>query len=126
MKHSTRELLENMRVIVCCGAGGVGKTSVAASLALAGAQLGKRVLVLTIDPSKRLAETLGGSQYQSEPVAISAERFAEAGVEVSGSLSAWMLDPQTVSDTVVQRLSRSEDSARQLMDNKIYKNNKKP
>ena len=122
MKHTTRELLETMRVIVCCGAGGVGKTSIAASLALAGAKLGKRVLVLTIDPSKRLAETLGVSRHQQEPVPISAQRFADAGVEVSGSLSAWMLDPQTVSDAVVQRLSGSNESAKQLLNNKIYKN----
>ena len=122
MKHSTRELLENMRVIVCCGAGGVGKTSVAASLALAGAKLGKRVLVLTIDPSKRLAETLGVSRYQEEPVAIDAQRLAEAGGEVPGSLSAWMLDPQTVSDAVVRRLAGSNENAKQLLNNKIYKN----
>ena len=49
------KLIETKRVIVCCGAGGVGKTSVAASMAVGAARLGRRVLVVTIDPSKRLA-----------------------------------------------------------------------
>ncbi len=114
------QLLDTKRVIVCCGAGGVGKTTVSASLALAAARQGRRVLVVTIDPSKRLAETLGVSRNPEEPVAISAERLTAAGV--TGHLSAWMLDPQLVADKVVNSFSNSANEASQLLQNRIYQN----
>jgi anion-transporting ArsA/GET3 family ATPase len=114
------ELLHQKRVLVCCGAGGVGKTTVSASLALAAARQGRRVLVVTIDPSKRLAETLGVSRNPEEPVAISADRLESAGV--TGALSAWMLDPQLVADKVVNSFSTSASEATQLLQNRIYQN----
>ncbi len=116
------ELLMTKRVLVCCGAGGVGKTTVSASLALAAARAGRRVLVVTIDPSKRLAETLGVSRNLPVPTPLKAERLAAAGVEPPGSLSAWMLDPQLVSDKVVHGFSGSSDDAQSLLSNRIYKN----
>ena len=58
-RASIPALLRDKRVLVCCGAGGVGKTTTSASLALAAARSGQRVLVITIDPSRRLAETMG-------------------------------------------------------------------
>ena len=116
------DVLANKRVIVCCGAGGVGKTTVSASLALAAARAGRRVLVVTIDPSRRLAETLGVSRNLPEPTELPAERLAAAGVSAPGSLAAWMLDPQLVSDRVVHGFSKSEDDARRLLANPIYQN----
>ena len=77
---SLARLLKEKRVLVCCGAGGVGKTTVSASLALGAAQAGLRVVVITIDPSRRLAETLGVSPNQDAPTALSADRLASVGV----------------------------------------------
>lgn len=116
------ELLMQRRLVITCGAGGVGKTTVSAAMALAAARLGQRVLVVTIDPSKRLAETLGVGQDLDAPVALSAERLAALGVKPPGSMSAWMLDPKRVSDTVVREFSASEDDARSLLGNRIYAN----
>ena len=114
------QLWTTRKVLVCCGAGGVGKTTVSASLALAAARAGKRVLVVTIDPSKRLAETLGVSRNPEEPVQIPEDRLKAAGV--TGTLSAWMLDPQLVADKVVNSFSNSEREASELLQNRIYRN----
>ncbi len=112
--------LRERRVIICCGAGGVGKTTVSAALALAGARLGRRVLVITIDPSKRLAEALGVSRNAPEPVELSPERLAVLGVSPPGTLSAWMLDPVEVSDRTVRAFARHPDEAGRLLDNPFY------
>jgi anion-transporting ArsA/GET3 family ATPase len=116
--ESLKQRLLTSKTIVCCGAGGVGKTTTSAALALAGAQLGRRVLVLTIDPSKRLAQALGVARNTPRPVELSAERLERLGV-TEGSLSAWLLDPQLVSDGVVKREAREQASA--LMGNMIYR-----
>lgn len=115
-------LLDTRRVIVCCGAGGVGKTTVSASLALAAARQGKRVLVVTIDPSKRLAEALGVDRNPPEPVDLRPDRLAALGIHPPGNLSAWMLDPQRVSDEVVHAQSRTPEEAARLLANPIYRN----
>ncbi len=114
------KLLNSKRVIVCCGAGGVGKTTVSAALALAAARQGRSVLVVTIDPSKRLAETLGVDRNQTDPAPISQDRLDSAGI--TGQLSAWMLDPQLVADRVVKTFSDNPGEAAQLLQNRIYKN----
>jgi anion-transporting ArsA/GET3 family ATPase len=114
-------LLHERRIIVCCGAGGVGKTTTSASLGLAAARMGRRVLVLTIDPSRRLAETLGVVRNPPEPVSLSSERLAAAGIRPPGSLEAWMLDPKLVSDQAVRRLTSSPSEAEQILENRIYK-----
>ena len=113
-------LIEHNKVIVCCGAGGVGKTTTAASLALGGARLGRRVLVLTIDPSRRLAETLGVSRNPPEPVSVPAERLEAAGVKAPGKLDAWMLDSKLVADDAVRRFAGSEERARPVLENRLY------
>lgn len=117
-----KELVDTQRVIVCAGAGGVGKTSVAASMALGAARGGKRVLVVTVDPSKRLAEVLGVDRNPTDPVPVPAEKLEALGVTPPGSLHAWMLDPQLVADRVVKRFSRTQEDADRLMANRIYKN----
>ena len=88
MSDTLIHLLKSKRVIVSCGAGGVGKTTVSASLSVLAARMGLRVLVVTIDPSKRLAEALGVERNAPEPVEVHLE-----GLE-NGRLHAWMLDPQ--------------------------------
>ncbi len=120
MSIPVSQLLQEKRVLVCCGAGGVGKTTVSASLALAAARRGRRVLVVTIDPSKRLAETLGVDRNPSEPIPLPQKVVEKAGI--TGSLAAWMLDPQLVSDQVVKTFSGSQTQAEQLLANPIYQN----
>ena len=117
-----QELIEDKRVVVVCGAGGVGKTTTSASLALAAARSGRRVLVITIDPSKRLAQTLDVSPNAPEPTAIARERLAALQVPDSGTLSAWMLDPQAVSDAMVRRLTPDAATAERLLENRVYRN----
>lgn len=117
MSNSISELIAHKRVVVCCGAGGVGKTTVAASIALAAARAGQRVVVVTIDPSKRLAESLGISPNQAAPVELDPERWEISG---SGSLSAWLLDPKRVADHVVSTWSDDEGAAQRLLKNRIY------
>jgi len=118
--NQVSELLKSKKVIACCGAGGVGKTTVSAALAIRAAREGRRVLVVTIDPSKRLAETLGVNQNAPDPVEISADRLEMAGI--TGSLSAWMLDPQLVSNRVVKNFSENPRDAAQLLQNRVYQN----
>jgi anion-transporting ArsA/GET3 family ATPase len=115
-------LIHEKRVVVCCGAGGVGKTTVSASLALAAARAGRRVLVITIDPSRRLAEALGVDRDLAEPVALAPERARAVGIEEPGRLSTWTLDPKRISDRVVKRLSRDPAKIRALLENRVYKN----
>jgi anion-transporting ArsA/GET3 family ATPase len=113
-------LASKKRVVVCCGAGGVGKTTSAAALSIAAAQLGRKVLVLTIDPSRRLAEALGVERNPPRPVAMSAERTLAAGITGAGSLEAWMLDPKRVADETVRRFAKSTEDAASIMSNRIY------
>ncbi len=112
-----REHIEQRCVIVCAGSGGVGKTTVATALALAAARSGRRVLALTVDPSKRLAETMGVDRNLTVPVPVPAERLAEAGV-AAGRLDAWMLDPRIVADDFVRRVTGSSTEADRLIANR--------
>ena len=114
------ELIDKRRVIVCCGAGGVGKTTTSAALGLAAARQGKNVLVVTIDPSKRLAEALGVDRNPEKPIPVAVASLFDS--HLGGTLSAWMLDPQLISDRVVQRFSSSTRDASTLMNNPIYQN----
>jgi len=115
-----REVILNRRIVVCCGAGGVGKTTTSAALALEAARRGRRVLVLTIDPSKRLAEALGVDRNTPDPVRLALETERAAGIPPEGALSAWMLDPKLVSDQTVRKLTRGPEEAERLMANPIY------
>jgi anion-transporting ArsA/GET3 family ATPase len=115
------QLLAEKRVLVICGAGGVGKTTTSASLALAAARAGRRVLVITIDPSKRLAQTLGISPHEPEPHPLPEDRRHAVGIEAPGNLSAWVLDPQAVSDQTVRRLSKDAATADLLLQNRVYR-----
>ncbi len=118
--NTLQGLLDEMRVVVCCGAGGVGKTTVSAALAVAAARRGRRVLVLTIDPSRRLAETLGISTSLPEPIALPADRLAAVGVRLPGNIDGWVLDPGRIADRVVGRLAKSPEEAEKLKQNRIY------
>ncbi len=113
-------LLSSHRVIVSCGAGGVGKTTTAAALGVAAARRGKRVLVLTIDPARRLAEALGIDMQSAEAMSVEPARFEEAGYPATGQLTAMMLDTKRTFDGLVLKHSSSPERAEKLLANKIY------
>lgn len=121
MSDSTlAHLLETRRVVLCVGCGGVGKTTVAASLALAAAQRGARVLCMTIDPAKRLANSLGLEQMTHEQVDVAPALLRAAGLEVSGRLTVMMLDTKRTFDELVQRYASSPAARDRILDNRLY------
>jgi anion-transporting ArsA/GET3 family ATPase len=115
-----QEILTTRRVVITAGAGGVGKTTTAAALSVAAAVQGLRVLCLTIDPAKRLAQSLGLATMSAEAQAIDASLFAKAGVPIRGSLTAMMLDTKGTFDDLVRKYSSSPDRAQKLLDSRLY------
>lgn len=109
------------RVIICCGSGGVGKTTTAASMALYAAERGRTVAVLTIDPARRLAQSLGMSELTNEPqpVPITPVDVGDAGTANGGSLDAMMLDMRRTFDDMVVEHSTPE-RAEAIMNNAFY------
>ncbi|KHF44372.1 ArsA family ATPase [Saccharomonospora viridis] len=102
------------RVVVCCGSGGVGKTTTAAALALRAAERGRQTVVLTIDPARRLAQALGLRELGNEPRKVNV-----AGFEPEGELWAMMLDMRRTFDDMVRRHAGPE-RAEQLLSNPFY------
>jgi len=117
---SLSEVLAQHRVVVCVGSGGVGKTTTSAALALHAALSGKRVLCLTIDPAKRLANSLGLTSMTTEEQAVSPALFAQSGLTPKGSLSAMMLDTKRTFDELVEKYASSPDRAKRIYDNRLY------
>jgi anion-transporting ArsA/GET3 family ATPase len=121
MAVSLRTLIESRRVILCVGCGGVGKTTTAAALGLAAAASGKRALCLTIDPARRLAESLGLSEMMTEEQRIDPARLAEAGIPVRGSLTVMMLDTKSTFDDLITRHASTPESRDRILKNKLYR-----
>jgi len=120
MADSLRPLLAGKQIVVCVGAGGVGKTTVAATMALGFAQRGERVLCITIDPAKRLADSLGLGAMSAEEQRVSPELFARAGLPVSGELTVLMLDTKRTFDDLVRRHASSPAVRDRILQNRIY------
>ena len=116
------EIVARKQVIVCAGSGGVGKTTVAAAIALRAAIEGKKAAVLTIDPAKRLASSLGLKELSSEPTKVGARKFAAVSVEPKGELHALMLDTKSTFDKVVLRYAPSRAQADRIIANRFYRN----
>lgn len=112
-------LIEKKRVVVCVGSGGVGKTTTSAVIALHAALDGRRVLVLTIDPARRLANSLGLDALGNEATRIPIERFKEVGVDAKGELWAMMLDMKESFDGVVKRYAPPTERDA-ILGNRIY------
>ncbi|MBS7546838.1 ArsA family ATPase [Dietzia massiliensis] len=120
------------RVVVCTGAGGVGKTTTAAAVALRAAELGRDTVVLTIDPARRLAQALGIDELSNEPAPVELGGSGAGGAGAagsgpagsasagSGSLHAMMLDMRRTFDELVVA-NTSEENARAILDNRFYK-----
>ena len=117
---SLRDVLEDHRVVVCVGCGGVGKTTTAAALSVHAARQGKRVLCLTIDPARRLANSLGLAEMTTEEQAVPKALFEERGLTLDGELSAMMLDTKRTFDDLVRRYASSEEVAQRILRNKVY------
>lgn len=107
-----RELLQDHRVIVCTGSGGVGKTTTSAALGVAAATMGKRVLVLTIDPARRLAMTLG--------IANRAVDVRVPGQKFLGELWAGTIDPPRIFAEYIRRHAKDRATADRLFNNALY------
>jgi len=106
------ELLEGRRIVVCAGSGGVGKTTVAAAIALGMAERGCRVAVVTIDPAKRLADSLGLEELGNEPRRVD--------LPVDGELWALMLDSKRTFDALIERLAPDPQTRDEVLSNRIY------
>ncbi len=117
---SLLELLDKHRVILCVGCGGVGKTTVAAALGLAAARRGQNALCLTIDPARRLANSLGLDRLTSEAQSVEKELFERAGLDVKGSLTVMMLDTKATFDELVARHASSPEARDRILHNQLY------
>ena len=111
--------LREAKVLVCAGTGGVGKTTLAAALAIQAARRGRRTLVLTIDPARRLADALGLDHLDSTPTAIT---LGEGATELppGAQLDAMMLDPKPTFDRLIERLTSDSAVRARIFDNRIY------
>ena len=109
-----RDALHDAAIIVTCGPGGIGKTTSAAAIATAlASETSQRVLVLTVDPARRLADALGVAGIGNEPV-----RVASA----AGDLSVAMLDPQSSWDALIRRQAPDSETAERILRNVLYQN----
>ena len=113
-------LLAERRVVVVAGAGGVGKTTIAAALSLAAAENGRRVLCLTIDPAKRLFDRLGLDAGSAAEQRLDPAPFAAAGITLKGELTVVMLDTKRTFDELVRRHASSPAAAERILTNEFY------
>lgn len=116
-------LLASREMILIAGSGGVGKTTIAAALGIAAATRQKgRVLVLTIDPARRLATALGLDEFGNTPVRIDPSAFADAGVKVRGELWVAMLDTKAGWDELITRQAPDAEIRDAVLANPLYEN----
>ena len=111
---SLSALVRERGVVVCCGSGGVGKTTVSATFALAAARAGRRACVVTVDPARRLADALGVQSLPNTPT--------EVAGDWPGHLHALMLDSKGTFDDLVQRYARAPEQAESILSNRLYQN----
>ncbi len=111
--------IANRRVLITCGTGGVGKTTVSASLAVRAALEGKRVIVITIDPAKRLATSLGLDKLGHEPTDLTAALAKACGREVKGRFSALMPNSRESFERLIRSLTTNEEAVQRIFRNPI-------
>ncbi len=114
------ERLKGKRICIVAGSGGVGKTTASAALALGLAAAGRRVAVVTIDPARRLAESLGLEELGNEPRRVDATVLEGRGIEMRGELWAMMLDPKATFDGLIAKLAPNAATRDDVLGNRIY------
>jgi anion-transporting ArsA/GET3 family ATPase len=120
---SIEQLLAAKEIVIHCGSGGVGKTTTAAAAAaMAAVHHGGKVLVLTVDPARRLANALGLETFGNVETRVSPDAFAEAGVEPRGELWVAMLDTKQSWDDLVRRHAPDPATRDAILANPLYKN----
>ena len=112
--NALHSLVTERSVIVCCGSGGVGKTTVSATFALAAARAGRRACVVTVDPARRLADSLGVQSLANTPT--------EVAGDWPGHLHALMLDTKGTFDDLIHTYSRTPEQAEGILANRLYQN----
>ena len=105
------DILRESKVIICVGSGGVGKTTVSSALALRAAQMGRRVLVLTVDPAKRLKSTMGLESLEQSKI---------EHPSITGSLTAAVIDNKKIFDDFVDRVTGNSQAKEKILKNKLY------
>ena len=122
MSRHLAELVEDRGIVVCCGTGGVGKTTVSAVLAVEGARRGRNAVVVTIDPAKRLANTLGLDTLSNTAHEVDQTLWDPDGrAPASGRLSALMLDTKSTFDGLIAKYSADPEQAERIVDNRFYR-----
>jgi anion-transporting ArsA/GET3 family ATPase len=117
---SFAEVLGSHRVVVTVGSGGVGKTTTAAAMAVHAAMQGRKVLCLTIDPARRLANSLGLDEMTTSEQDVPLALFQNHGLQCSGSLSAMMLDTKRTFDALVDKYASDGAARDRILGNQIY------
>ncbi|HMD44780.1 MAG TPA: ArsA-related P-loop ATPase, partial [Acidimicrobiales bacterium] len=112
--ESLPALVGRRPVIVCCGPGGVGKTTVSATFALAAARAGRRACVVTVDPARRLADSLGVESLPNSPTLVPGDW--------PGELHALMLDTKSTFDDLIRQYAKDEEQAESIQKNRLYQN----
>ncbi len=113
--------LDGTRMCICVGSGGVGKTTLSAALALGLARRGQKVAVVTIDPARRLATSLGLQELDNEPRLVDPSILQAQGIEAPGELWAMMLDAKRTFDELIMRLAPDAEAAEEVLANRIYR-----
>ena len=117
-RHSLAGVVDGASVVVCCGSGGVGKTTIAAVIGLEAARRGRRVVVVTIDPARRLADALGlVDGLTGEP-----QRVRVDSASATGELWAMMLDTPAMFERVVRANAPNAEQADRIVENRFYRN----
>src|SRR3954468_15180698 len=121
--RTLEQLLATKEIVISCGSGGVGKTTTAAAAAaMAATHLGGKVLVLTVDPARRLANALGLERFGNTETRVPDSAFAAAGVEPRGELWAAMLDTKQSWDDLVELHAPTDEIRQAILGNSIYAN----
>ncbi|MHB8382338.1 MAG: ArsA family ATPase [Candidatus Binataceae bacterium] len=115
-----KDLLKQGSIVIVLGTGGVGKTTVAAALGIAGAQAKLNCALITVDPARRLRDALGVAKLGGSPTRLSARHLRTAGLDPALPLSAMMLDAKGVWDRIVERFASDPAARKRILDNPFY------
>ena len=118
---SVADLIERKQVVICAGSGGVGKTTTSAAIAAGMAERGRKVAVLTIDPARRLADSLGLPELGNEERQVDPARLRAAGLHGNGELWAMTLDAKRTFDDIVATHAPDAQTREAILPNPVYR-----